>query len=247
MKILIIGNGIVGKNMNKVFKSAVISDPPAGIRKPRKSTHFDIAFVCVPTPKNDDGSCDFSIVESVVKEYNPRIFCIRSTIPPGTTAMLQQKYNKPCVFSPEYYGSTIHANNPDYNFITLGGDNEYTQVVADAFAQVYPGSFQINQVSAIDAEFSKYAENCFLAVKVSFFNEIKTMSDMAGGNYHAIRNSILLDPRINPSHTWVFNKKPGWNSHCLNKDIPAFIQYAKSIGIETPVIESSLKYKRKDQ
>lgn len=242
MNILIIGNGIVGKNMKKVFPKAVISDPPAGIEKPSDNIHFDIAFVCVPTPKKEDGACDISIVESVIKEYNPRVFCIRSTITPGTTKMLQKKYNKPCVFSPEYYGSTIHANDPKYNFITLGGDDQYTQIVADAFAQVNPGNFIINQITAIDAEIAKYMENCFLAIKVSFCNEFKNICDMAGANYHTVRSAFLMDPRVNPSHTFVYPESPGWNSHCLNKDIPALIAYAKSMNVETPIMESSLHY-----
>lgn len=243
MRIQIIGYGIVGGNMHKVFKDADIFDPDKGYTQIPEN-RYDVAFVCVPTPMKEDGSCDTSIVESVINKHNPTVFCIRSTIPPGTTEKLQKRFNKPCVFSPEYYGSTIHANAYDYNFIILGGDDVYRRMVASAFMTVYHGGFKYRYTTSRTAEMVKFMENCGLAARVSLCNEFKSICDVSGIDYNEAKELWLEDPRFNRSHTLVYDDAPGWNSICFNKDIPAMIEYSKSMGIKTPILDSIMKYKR---
>lgn len=228
MKILIIGYGVVGKNMHKVFPEADICDPEQG-RKPM-TKNYDLGFVCVPTPMLKDGSCDTSIVKDAIAENMARVkvFCIRSTIPPGTTTEIKTvlDFHK-VTFMPEYFGETIHANGHDYDFIIIGGHRQDTAVVAEAYTQVKHSRLKIYQTDTATAELTKYMENCWLATKVTFCNEFYRIAEKIGVDYNELRELWLADPRIDRSHTWVFEDQPYYDSKCLNKDIPALIRFAE--------------------
>jgi len=232
MRILIIGYGVVGHNMHKIFPDADIADPEkdysVSIYK-----DYDIAFVCVPTPMVDSGKCDTSIVKKAIADHIEQVdtFCIRSTIPPGTTNELIDYFDyQNIVFSPEYFGETIHANGHDYNFMIFGGGRQATAKVIQAYKKVKHSSLHIYQTDSTTAELCKYMENCWLATKVTFCNEFARIADRIGVDYNELRELWLADPRINRSHTFVHEDQPYYDSKCLNKDIPALIEYAQSIG-----------------
>jgi UDPglucose 6-dehydrogenase len=106
-KIVIIGYGVVGNAIKQLFNNALIFDPAFAEQSASKKdiNAADAAFICVPTPKASDGSCDISIVEEVVAWLTTPLIIIRSTISPGTTDRLKKKYpNKHIVFMPEYIG-----------------------------------------------------------------------------------------------------------------------------------------------
>lgn len=236
MKILIIGYGVVGKNMHKLFPEADYYDPAFDLPPPRKHTEYDVAFVCVPTEKKRDGSCDTSIVETCVHEHTARVFVIKSTIPPGTT----QRMNKAginCIFSPEYFGGTQHANGGDYNFVILGGRKELCDIAAEGYKEVMTGNFRIIYTDTKTAELCKYMENSFLAMKVSFCNEFARMAESFGVNYNELRELFIMDSRVNPSHTFVYTDTPFYNSHCLNKDIPAIIKAVERRGYHPELLK----------
>jgi UDP-glucose 6-dehydrogenase len=67
-------------------------------------------------------------------------------------------------------------------------------------------------------------ENSYLAMKVSFCNQFFDIAEHAGVNYEELRELFIMDPRVNPSHTFVYRDKPYWDSHCLNKDVPAIAE-----------------------
>ena len=64
-------------------------------------------------------------------------------------------------------------------------------------------------------------ENSFLATKVSFCQQFWNIANEIGVDYEELRELFVLDPRVNPSHTFVYDDHPYWDSHCLNKDVPA--------------------------
>lgn len=241
MKILIIGYGVVGKNMHKVFPDADIYDPVYPDESCDIIKFHDIAFVCVPTEMKQNGSCDISIVEDVIKLHSHYVntFCIRSTIPPGTTKDLKSIHYR-IVFSPEYFGATIHANDPDYEFVILGGDSFATNEIAEAYTNIKHPKFKIYQTDSKAAELCKYMENCFLALKVTFCNEFYRIAKKTGINYTELRELFLADPRVNRSHTFVYKDKPFYDSHCLNKDIPGLIQFAESMEYKPALMKSVL-------
>ena len=228
-RVLIIGHGVVGRNMAKIFPDADIHDPAQG----RTATGMhDVAFVCVPTDMLPDGRCDTSIVEEVVREHlgHVDVFCIKSTVPPGTTDRIAEEMSAHCVFSPEYYGGTPSANGVDYDFVILGGAPRSRAAVAEVYKERMTGAFHIMQTDAKTAELCKYMENSFLALKVTFCNEFYRLSRALGVDYNELREAWLLDPRIGRSHTFVYEDHPFYDSHCLNKDVPAIIEVAREAG-----------------
>ena len=74
--------------------------------------------------------------------------------------------------------------------------------------------------------------NCFLATKVIFCNQFKDIADLYEVDYSKIRDGLILDKRIGESHTFVFDDYRGYDSKCLNKDIPAFITAIKEKGFK---------------
>lgn len=237
MKILIVGNGIVGKNMIKIFPDAVVHDPPQGIFCDPQIC-YDIAFICVPTPCEEDGKCCTSIVIDAINSVKARVYCIRSTISPGTCSRISSEYGKNIVFMPEYYGETVHANGYKYNFIILGGDRKNTSRVCEAFKSINTGELKIFQTTFETAELVKYMENSFLATKVTFCNEFYRLSSALGVDYNEMRELFVVDPRVGRSHTLVYADHPYYESKCLDKDIPAIIQFAKNVGIDMQLMKS---------
>ena len=224
MNVLVVGYGTVGWNVAHELKSLGfdVHDPPKGYQATFNGL-YDVAFVCVPTDKTETGAADTSIVESVIRELRTVVstFCIRSTVPPGTTDRLNDI--APCVFQPEYYGGTPHANAPRYNYAILGGPREAAKQVARVYKEVHSADFEIRFTDAKTAEMVKYMENAWLATKVTFCVDWWNAAQEQGVEYEELRNLWLLDPRINPSHTFVYEDRPYYDSHCLNKDIPAIL------------------------
>lgn len=229
----IIGYGTVGQSVHRLFPDAVIIDPDKGYRGKAKG----IRFVCVPTPMRYDGSCDRTIVESVVKENAGDLFVIRSTVPPGTTRGL----GVPAVFQPEYLGMTTghhYGSDLDVPFVILGGHPIDTRRVADLYKDVLPSETAIHHTSTETAELVKYATNTFLATKVEFVNELFDACAKIGIEYDELRELWLLDPRIGRSHTAV-SRERGFGGVCFPKDISALLSWAAENSIDLPVIEAA--------
>ena len=223
MRTLIIGYGTVGQNLD--FELAILS--PDIYDKYRdvdeRSGHYDVAFVCVDTPRTDV-PCDVSEVRNAILENDADIFVIKSTVLPGTTNMLAIQTGKSLVFSPEYYGSTPHANNYDFDFTILGGMRCDCVRVVQLLQGVYDGRHRFSMTDSKTAELAKYMENAFLATKVSFCVQFADIANQVGVSYEELRELFLLDPRVNPSHSMVFADHPYWSSHCLDKDVPAIAE-----------------------
>lgn len=224
--ILIVGYGNIGKHMHQELQGAgdfVIYDKY--IEEYNHITDgdsYNIAFVCVPTEMKEDGSCDTSIVEEIVKEIDARVLVIKSTVPVGTCERLKEIYGKNIVFSPEYYGTTQHAPKSP-NFLVLAGSNEDCDIVAKYYYKVKTKDFRIHFTDYRTAELAKYMENCFLALKVTFCAEFATIAKEFGISYPQLREIFVLDERMGDSHTFINPSTQYYNSHCLNKDIPALI------------------------
>ena len=168
-----------------------------------------------------DGSCDTSIVEWCILNVDADLFVIKSTIPVGTTDKLIQKYGKHIIFSPEFTSTNVNGGVQD--FVVLGGERKLCNEIAQMYKKIKPASFEIVYTTPSTAEMSKYMMNCFLAAKVTFCNEIAKACAASGVEYDDVRNIFIKDSRINPSHTNVLTEQPYYDSHCFNKDIPAFV------------------------
>ena len=210
-------------------------------------SYSDTIFLSVPTPSNEDGSVNLNYVEDALQEISEitsdieqgaisldNIILIRSTIPPGTTRKLQQKYqNLNLVFNPEFLTESNHKLDfVNQDRFILGGDLDNTEKVADLFEYRFP-RVPLLQTDYETAELTKYMNNCFLATKVSFLNEMKQISEKCGADWDIAIKGFLMDSRIGQSHYQVPGPdgKLGFGGHCLPKDINALKSFGESLGL----------------
>ena len=234
--VLICGYGIVGKNLKEIFKWADIYDKYKP-EYPLSQKQYDFCFICVPTPMLNGGEADISSVSEVLGNVSAEYYIIKSTVPPETTENLIKKYNKKVIFSPEYQGNTQHANI-DYDFVILGGEKSYTEKVAQLYQFAYTANLRIYQTDSKTAELCKYMENSYLACKVVFCNEFYRIAKKLNINYNELRELFVADPRINKSHTFVYENYPFYDSKCFNKDLPALVFSMNKKGYDTTFIKS---------
>lgn len=224
--VLIVGKGTVGVNLGNELaalkpdfydKYKAIDD--------RSEGKYALAFICVDTPETVETFCDVSEIEVALAENAADIYVIKSTLLPVQIETIRNRWNsKHIVFSPEYYGGTQHCNNYEFNFTIVGGDREDCKKVVQILQKVYDASHQFKITDVKTATLVKYMENAYLATKVSFCNQFYDIAEKVGVDYEELRELFILDPRVNPSHTFVYRDKPYWDSHCLNKDVPAIAE-----------------------
>ena len=240
--VAIIGKGHVGGCMHQLFPDAYIYDEPKGIGTKEEVNKRDFAFVCVPTPMAEDGSCDTSIVDDVLSWLNPKqVIIIRSTVPVGYTFKKRIQDMKNIIFQPEYYGETKNhpfENPHNRSWITLGGAPGLTAKVAELYQTVFTAELIINQIDSGTAELAKYMENAFYATKVTFCNEFYEIAKAMGLDYNRVRETWLLDPRISRDHTFVYPDNRGYGGACLPKDLSAIVVQAYEHGVSPYLLDS---------
>lgn len=243
--VAIVGFGAVGRSMKTLFPDAVPFDEPLGIGTREQVNHCQFAFVCVPTPPDEEQRCDTSIVEDVVSWIECPTIVLRSTVPPGTTERLTEQYGKRIVFQPEYGpGETPDhpfADARNVRWIILGGRRAWTTPVYDLYATVFSSEIVMQQTDVRTAELVKYMENAFLATKVAFCNEFYDLAVRNGVDYNELRELWLLDPRIGRSHTWVHPDDRGFGGQCLPKDLQALVQFGSDTGEDLHLLRAVLE------
>ena len=158
--VLIIGYGVVGHNLKREF-SALDPDVYDKYRRNENSVlreRYDLAFVCVPAPYTD-GVCDIAEVRAAVNENNADLYIVKSAILPGMTETLQKETGKRIVYSPEYYGSTVHSNNFTFDFTILGGERADCLKAIQILQCCYDGRHRFCMTDSRTAELAKYMEN----------------------------------------------------------------------------------------
>lgn len=252
MNIGIIGQGFVGNAVFQKFRNFYkIYTYDLDHSKCNSTLNFivkncNIIFVCVPTPMNKDGSCDVSIVESIIYQISKEevIVVNKSTVPPGTTELFNDKYkNIQVVFNPEFL--TERNAVEDYknqNRIILGGPRPATSILKTIFSKVFPQS-TIIKTGSTHAEMIKYFTNSFLATKVSFANEIFDLCEKLNLDYDKVIEYSLYDNRIGNSHLSVPGPDGdfGFGGHCFPKDLSAIINISEKLGTKNNVLKSVLK------
>lgn len=249
-RVALIGYGYVGKGMHKLFPDAYVIDTHQNLgREFPNAEGASLAVVCVPTPMSSDGSCDTSIVESVVRSVEADLILIKSTVTPGTCDRLARETGKRIVFSPEYMGESTYYTPPQYpnpsdarshGFCVLGGDPADCSEIVDRLWPVVGPTTRFRFVTRLEAELTKYFENTWFAVKVTYANEMRRICDAAGANYHQVREGWLDDPRVEPMHSAAFKRKRGFDGKCLPKDTAALVAFCRDIGAPSELLEAIL-------
>jgi UDPglucose 6-dehydrogenase len=243
--VAVVGYGAVGKGIHNLFPDAAIYDEPLGLGSRDDVNSRDFAFVCVPTNRRSDGTCDTGIVDEVVSWLRCEVIVIRSTVPMGTTERLRVASGKRIVFQPEYGpGETPGHHFSDVRMVSwavLGGERRDTVAVADLYKKVFNAELAIHQTDATTAELTKYMENCFLALKVTFCNEFYEVAGRFDVDYNELRELWLADPRIGRSHSFVLPDDRGFGGKCLPKDVSALVESARAQGYEPKLMAAMLE------
>jgi len=255
MKIGIIGQGFVGTAVKEGLKQFYEIDT-FDLDKTKRDVDYiediidrnNIIFVCLPTPMNQDGSCNTDIVEGVIGELDNlaltrqcsnRVVIIKSTIPPGTT----ERLNKECkhiqvVFNPEFLTEANFIEDfKNQDRIIIGGPRPASTKVRQLFYKAFPKAHIIKTHSTI-AEMVKYTTNTFLATKVSFANEMKMICDKLKIDYDKVVEYSTYDERLGKSH-WAVpgpDGKLGFGGSCFPKDVNALIHLAGELELCTEVL-----------
>jgi|TARA_R110000851_G_scaffold12207_1_gene42622 UDPglucose 6-dehydrogenase len=258
-RIGIIGNGFVGSAVRYGFSPNVGIDAEVRVydKDPNKSTHplrdvldTDIIFLSVPTPSNSDGSMNIDIVDNVLQNINEYaqlfqigIILLRSTVTPGTTRKLQEKYKDlRIVFNPEF----LTERSANFDFINqsrfiLGGNSDNVVEVSELFRERFGSTLSIIETNYETAEMIKYMTNTFFATKISFLNDMKLLSDKCGVIWEDAIEGFVRDGRVGHSHLDVpgHDGKYGFGGSCFPKDIQALINFGESNGVDMNVLKGA--------
>lgn len=239
MKLGIAGYGFVGQAQELIFKDyydIIVSDPAKGHYG--DLSHADAIIVCVATPQREDGSCHMDNVFDVIDRAPDVPILIKSTISVEGWKMLAD-LGCNLTFSPEFlraaHWQTDALENKDYYF---GGTS--CHFWSDLYLRAL-GDINVTTGYPQDLVAAKALRNSFLALKVSFFNQVYDYCEAHGLDYEEVAKTIGNDSRIGHSHTQV-NKERGYGGHCFPKDVRAVIKSGQAYNARLTLLEEADAY-----
>ena len=214
----------------------------------------DIIFIAVGTPSREDGSANLDYVYSAVAELadtvnKDAVLVIKSTVPVGTTKSVKKFLQKKGVgidvaFNPEFLkeGAAIDDfMHPDR--VILGVESEKARkVLAQVYRPLYVFNVPIVFTNLETAELSKYSSNAFLAMKVTFINEIANLCEVCGADVNDVALAMGLDKRIGDK---FLQAGPGYGGSCFPKDTSALADFAKDFGVRMNLVEETISSNEK--
>lgn len=209
----------------------------------------DVCFIAVGTPPKADGSADLSAVfevsKSIAKAMNGyKVVVNKSTVPVGTCEQIEQiikentKFEFDVVSNPEFLkqgAAVLDFLKPDR--VVIGAKNERAfKVMKEIYASFLRTGNPIIEMDIKSAEMTKYASNAFLALKISYANEIANICECIGANAEMVRKGMCSDQRI--GNKFLFAGL-GYGGSCFPKDVKALISVAKNNGYSAELLSAT--------
>lgn len=204
----------------------------------------EFVFICVPTPQDEDGAADLSYVLAATQSLSPLLpagatVVVKSTVPVGAAERVQSKLARAdvaYVSNPEFLreGSAMwDFFNPDR--IVVGSTDEQA---ATAVAALYQQpDLPLVVTTAASAELIKYAANSFLAIKLSFVNEMASLCEQVGADISDVTRGFGLDSRIGEK---FLQPGPGWGGSCFPKDTRALLNISERSGVPSALVQAAI-------
>lgn len=209
-----------------------------------------IIFIAVGTPQGEDGSANLTYLKQAAKDIalhiaHDVVIVVKSTVPVGTNDLVEQivrQYAKPdldiqVVSNPEFLREghavqdTLHGDR-----IVIGADNEQAGDMVEAvFSSIHVPVLRTNRRSA---EMIKYASNAFLAVKISYINQISNLCEAMGADIQAVSDGMGMDRRIGRD---FLNAGLGYGGSCFPKDTEALAYLGKQNAVSMSIVESAIQ------
>ncbi|MCD6399997.1 UDP-glucose/GDP-mannose dehydrogenase family protein [candidate division WOR-3 bacterium] len=218
-----------------------------------------VVFICVGTPEGENGEADTSAVKEVAQSiagqlHNYKVIVTKSTVPVGTGAEIQgimQSVVGPGVqFSvcsnPEFLreGAAVHDFlNPDR--IVIGVEDEQArEILEELYRPLKVRDVPLVVTDLKTAELIKYVANAFLAMKISFVNEVANVCDLIGADVHVLARALGLDGRISPK---FLHPGPGYGGSCFPKDTVALREIARHLGYDFKLVATTVEVNQRQK
>jgi UDPglucose 6-dehydrogenase len=209
-------------------------------------------FIAVGTPPKPDGSADLRYVEQVAHTIathmnGPKLIITKSTVPIGTGRMIERiiaehntGHKASVVSNPEFLreGSAIEDFMKPDRVVIGASDPEAAEMMKEIYAPLHSLEIPFVVTNVESSELIKYASNGFLAVKITFINEIAAVCERVGANVQDVALGMGLDSRIGPK---FLQAGPGFGGSCFPKDTSAMADISKRNGYEFQIMEAVLR------
>lgn len=255
--IAIIGHGYVGQALEEYFLGkydVVLYDPFKNLNDKESVNEANLAIICVPTNMKEDGSVDLSAVEETFEWIQTEKLVLKSTVPPGTTKLLIEKYklSERLVFSPEFIGEGGYPvpyweDKPHptdmklHRHLIFGGSEIARKKIIPYFERVSGPFTKYHQSDTTTAELMKYMCNTWIATKVTYCNELYDIASQYGVNWNELRELWLTDGRVDPSHTLVYANNRGFGGKCIPKDTNGIVKNLEKNGYDAKLLRQVLE------
>ena len=256
MKIGIVGLGIVGAavkhGLEKLGNQVSVHDLKLD-SKLEDVLDTEIVYLCVPTPPSENGKCDTSIIESVVdelinKHQYPGIIAIKSTIEPGTTLRLQEKYgNQNICHVPEFLRERVAIADfiENHDVCIIGTESDVVFDTIKASHGEYPKHFV--KLKPTEAEISKYFNNVYNAMLITFANGFYELCKKYDADYARVKSAMVQRDHIFNKYLDCNENLRGFGGVCLPKDSSAIAalmdEHNIPISLFKAIVEDNTQYK----
>lgn len=258
-----VGLGFVGGALHESFKKrgieTLVYDKYLNIGSLEDLKDCEVVFLCLPTPYVAGHGFDLGpILETCKKLTNigfGNLVAIKSTVEPGVTQKLQDKFPMKFCHNPEFLTARTALEDFDnQEHIVLGipkviesdedGETPYTKTLklGELYKRLYPRA-NISYCTSEESESMKLFVNNFYAMKVQIFNEFRFLCQKTGADYEVVKDLMIKNGWINPMHTLVPGPDglPSYGGACFPKDTNALLHLMKTLGSPCKVLEATIE------